>query len=153
MAVVRRGRHTGWAVFALSMGLVSGALAHCEIPCGIYGDTARFDSIEEHCRTIEKSMVSIAGIQGDAEKDYHGLARWTANKEEHANKVQHIVTQYFMTQRIKPGQPNYEKKLATLHEMLIAAMKCKQSTDTQNVEKLRQLTATFRGLYLGPAAK
>ena len=24
------------------------------------------------------------------------------NKEEHANQLQHIVTQYFMTQRIKP---------------------------------------------------
>jgi nickel superoxide dismutase len=135
------------------VGLVSGALAHCEIPCGIYGDAARFDTIEEHCRTIEKSMDAINGIRGAAAKDHHDLARWTTNKEEHANKIQHIVAQYFMTQRIKPGQPHYEKKIATLHEMLIAAMKCKQTTDKQNVEKLRQLNATFRALYLGPAAK
>ena len=134
---------------ALFLGLVSGARAHCEIPCGIYGDEARFATLEEHCQTIEKSMTQILALKGTSAKDLHTLARWTANKEEHANKIQHIVSQYFMTQRIKPGQDQYEEKISTLHQMLLAAMKCKQTVDTENVAKLRALTAEFRTLYLG----
>ena len=73
--------------------------------------------------------------------------RWTTTKETHADEVQHLVTQYFMTQRIKPEDKDYEKKVTTLHQMLIAAMKCKQTTDVENVKKLRELTAAFGALY------
>ncbi|MFC1833091.1 superoxide dismutase [Ni] [Thermodesulfobacteriota bacterium] len=66
------------------------------------------------------------------------LVRWVTNKEAHANELQHIVTQYFMTQRIKFDTPDYDKKLAALHEMLVYAMKCKQTTEVKNVEMLRQ---------------
>jgi len=34
--------------------------AHCEIPCGIYGDEARFAAIAEDLTTIEKAMTQIA---------------------------------------------------------------------------------------------
>jgi nickel superoxide dismutase len=30
--------------------------SHCQIPCGIYDDPARFDMLAEHINTIEKSM-------------------------------------------------------------------------------------------------
>ena len=30
--------------------------AHCEIPCGIYGDSVRIALIYEHITTVEKSM-------------------------------------------------------------------------------------------------
>lgn len=144
-------QHTGWITAALFVGLVTGAFAHCEIPCGIYGDTARFDTLEEHYQTIEKSMQRITSIQGAAEKNQHDATRWTINKERHADEVQHIITQYFMTQRIKPEQADYEKKLTLLHKMLVTAMKCKQSVDTTHVATLRTLTAEFRTLYLGAA--
>ena len=42
--------------------LVAGApvaQSHCQIPCGIYGDDARFEELAEHIRTIEKSMAQI----------------------------------------------------------------------------------------------
>jgi nickel superoxide dismutase len=75
--------------------------------------------------------------------------RWVNNKEHHANEIQHIVTQYFMTQRIKPDQENYEKKVTVLHKMLLAAMKCKQTTDLANETTLTSLLKEFEGLYFG----
>ena len=42
-----------------SLVLATGALAHCEIPCGIYGDEARFGAIQENITTIEKSMTQL----------------------------------------------------------------------------------------------
>ena len=62
-------------------------------------------------------------------------------------ELQQIVTQYFMTQRIKPTAKEYEKKLAVLHEMLLAAMKCKQTTELAHVNELRSLTRRFEALY------
>jgi nickel superoxide dismutase len=65
-----------------------------------------------------------------------------------------------MTQRIKPADEKnetenkkYMKELTLLHEMLIYAMKAKQTTDLANVEKLRALVSSFKTSYLGAKDK
>ena len=136
-----------------SLVLATGALAHCEIPCGIYGDDARFAAIQENITTIEKSMTQINELSGDL-KNINQLTRWVNNKEHHADDIRHIVTQYFMTQRIKvPDESDaaavaaYQKKLVVLHKMLVSAMKCKQTTDLAHASKLHDLTHEFKELY------
>jgi nickel superoxide dismutase len=128
---------------------ISGANAHCEIPCGIYDDQLRAQLIAEHATTIEKSMKLIAELSKADPANYNQIVRWISNKEKHATEVQHIVTQYFMTQRIKPDQKKYSEKLIALHKMLIAAMKCKQTTDLSHVEALRKHLKEFEALYFG----
>ena len=129
-------------------------LAHCEIPCGVYGDDARFAAIEEDLTTIEKSMTQIAALAGQSDaQSANQLARWVANKEEHASKIQHVVTQYFMTQRLKEVEEGdeamaaYTDKLVLLHKMLRGAMKCKQTVDVEQVEKMRALLHKFKHAY------
>ena len=140
------------AFFALlTTAAVAGA--HCEIPCGIYDDQVRADLIGEHIDTIEKSMKQIEGLSKADPINYNQLVRWINNKELHANKLQEIVTQYFMTQRIKTDAANYAKKINILHEMLIYAMKCKQTTDLANTERLRTLLKDFEALYFGHTHK
>lgn len=126
---------------------VSMAAAHCEIPCGIYDDQARIKLMLEHVTTIEKSMKQIIEIDKAVRGQSNQQVRWIMNKEKHADELQEIVCQYFMTQRIKVDTKQYDKKLAALHQMLVAAMKCKQSTDLQQVLKLRALIAQFEILY------
>lgn len=128
---------------------VSNAAAHCEIPCGIYDDEMRINMITEHTTTIEKSMEQIRELSGNKPINYNQLTRWITNKENHANELQKIVTQYFMTQRIKPGTKNYSQKLTLLHKMLRAAMKCKQTTDLSHAGTLRSLLKEFQRLYFG----
>ena len=144
------------AILALIVTAVP-ASAHCQIPCGIYDDELRVQLIEEHITTVEKSMKKIVEI-GDAETvDYNQLVRWVDNKEAHAQKIQDIVTAYFMAQRIKPPKDHgdeaainvYMHKLALLHAIQIHAMKAKQSTDLSEIETLRELTGKFRGAYFG----
>ena len=126
--------------------------AHCEIPCGIYGDELRFSMIGENIATVEKSMKMIAELSGDS-ANANQVARWVNNKEKHADHIREIVTQYFLTQRIKLPSPEteaqeaYKNKLALLHQMLVYAMKCKQTTDTANADKLRELAQEFRQAY------
>jgi len=144
------------AIAALGMGISGDTIyGHCEIPCGIYTDTMRVQMIEEHCKTIEKAMGRIAALSKlHSPSASNQIARWVVNKEKHAEEIQHIVTQYFMTQRVKPADPGnakaygpYVKKLTTLHGLLVSAMKCKQTTDVENVEKLRAGLKEFSKLY------
>jgi len=123
------------------------ASAHCEIPCGIYDDETRIKMILEHISTIEKSMNEILNIEKNGHHNSNQLIRWIMNKEHHADELQEIVTQYFMTQRIKIDSKDYDKKLAILHQILIYSMKCKQTTDLSNIEKLRNLLKEFQALY------
>jgi len=140
------------AVFVLvSALLLAGAAvvvqAHCEIPCGIYDDAMRVKMIREDIDTIEKSMNEIMRLQKEQPPNWNQLVRWVMNKEKHADKIQEVVSQYFMTQRIKPGMKNYQALLAQLHEMLVYSMKCKQTLDTANVDKLKSLVGDFENMY------
>jgi nickel superoxide dismutase len=123
------------------------AFAHCEIPCGIYDDEMRINMINEHIVTVEKSMNQIIELKKEEHHNSNQLVRWIMNKERHADEIQEIVTQYFMTQRIELDTKNYEKELGLLHQMLIYSMKCKQTTDLANVSKLKELVNDFKSLY------
>jgi len=130
-------------------------MAHCQIPCGIFEDNLRFDLMEEHFVTIEKSMKKIVELSGDKTVDYNNLVRWVINKEQHAEELSHIITYYFMAQRIKIVEPQdpkfalYSQQIFVLHKMLVATMKCKQSTDLTLVDSLRSLHSELKKLYFG----
>jgi nickel superoxide dismutase len=129
--------------FALS----TAAQAHCEIPCGIYDDSMRIEMLREHVRTMEKAMNKIQALNPEEPHQNNQLVRWITNKEEHAEKFQKIVNQYFLTQRIHLDADKYTKKVTLLHHMLVYAMRCKQTLDVKNIEKLRSLIDSFEEVY------
>ena len=147
--------------FILGLIILAGLLAsiaysHCQIPCGIYDDQARFDMIAEHITTIEKSMNEIRKLSAQDKPNMNQMVRWVENKEEHADELGGIVTYYFMAQRVKPTQKTkgreydkYVKKLTLLHKILISSMKAKQTTSPANVEKLKALSGEFHSVYFG----
>ncbi|KJF44875.1 superoxide dismutase [Ni] [Draconibacterium sediminis] len=145
---------------ALIMGIVaiSGfqAKAHCEIPCGIYGDSVRIALLYEHIETIEKSMNQINELSKSENPDYNQLVRWVMNKEEHAKEMQEIVSQYFLHQRVKitssadeAAYRKYVKQLELLHHLSVFAMKSKQSTDLSIIDTLREKLHLFEHAYFG----
>ncbi|MFN2367750.1 MAG: superoxide dismutase [Ni] [Desulfurivibrionaceae bacterium] len=134
------------AVFSLILAAAS-VRAHCEIPCGIYDDEMRLDMISEHVTTIEKSMNQIMELQKEKELNYNQLVRWIDNKEHHANEIQHIVSQYFLTQRLKFDDKEYVKKVSSLQKILVYAMKCKQTVELENLKKLREACREFEAFY------
>lgn len=144
------------AALAVAVTLGSLAYSHCQIPCGIYDDDARFDAIAEHITTIEKSMKEIVALSAEPKSNMNQVVRWVNNKELHSDELSEIVTYYFMAQRIKfptegdaKAQSDYVKKLTLLHQMLVYSMKAKQTTDLDNVDKLRHLLEDFHKAYSG----
>ena len=128
--------------------------AHCEIPCGIYGDEGRFAALLEDVDTIEKSMNEIDKLSGESERNDNQIVRWVINKEHHADHIRDVVAQYFLAQRItEPAADDaaamkaYTDKLVALHKIIRTAMKCKQTTDPANAQTLRDLVLTFQKMY------
>lgn len=140
------------AVFVVAASSV--VYSHCQIPCGIYDDNMRFDMMAEHITTIEKSMKMANQISSEQKPDMNQLVRWVQNKEIHADELSHIITYYFMAQRIKPvektNSEKYEKyleKLTFLHQMLVSSMKAKQTTDLSVTKQLTELLGNFKKVY------
>ena len=142
---------------ALSASLTAhNAFAHCQLPCGIYDDAARFAMLEEHVTTIEKAMKTIEELSAAQPPNYNQIVRWVENKDHEADELSEIVTYYFMAQRVKPEEKKngeayskYLGELTALHEMVVYSMKAKQTTDLENVARLRALIKQFKALYLG----
>lgn len=145
-------RRIAFILATLSVALLSSApaFAHCEMPCGIYHDQMRFDMMAESVATIEKAIGRVTELQKQDDPNYNQIVRWINTKEEHASGIQEIVSQYFLTQRIKADQEKYAEHLQMCHALLTLSMKCKQSLDPGNVTKLKSALEAFRASYLGP---
>ncbi len=134
--------------------------SHCEIPCGVYDDEMRFTMLEEHITTIEKAMKEIANLSGQQSPNFNQIVRWVTNKEKHAEDIQHIISQYFLTQRVKLVEKENDKAnkirmgyLSLCHEILVYTMKTKQTTNLSNVEKLKAAVIAFKDSYFKSEAE
>ena len=124
------------------------ASAHCQVPCGVYGDPARFYQMLEDQTTIAKAIDQISDLAGNKDaKSANQLNRWVAAKEDHASKIQKIIAEYFLTQRIKPSSEKYGALLKGAHSVMVAAMKCKQGADTQTADTLKSAIKSFQQVY------
>ena len=135
--------------------------AHCQVPCGIYDDAIRIIQIREHVTTIEKAMNQIDQLTNDesSAQNMNQLIRWINTKEEHATFIQSIIADYFLAQRIKPKQKNedgrqqYVDQTLLLQQIIVAAMKSKQSIDKSGPESVSILLNQFVELYFDEHGK
>jgi len=139
------------AVFTLSINQLS---AHCQVPCGIYGDDVVFGELTTDVATIDKAMKEIVRLGGEEAVNYNQLVRWATNKEAHAQNIQDVMSAYFLAQRIKletkeSDPEKYTQLVELAHEITVLAMKCKQTTDLSNAEKLKAALHSFQHAYHG----
>lgn len=132
--------------------LVPKADAHCQIPCGIYDDNNVIAAMHTDWITIEKASKQVPLLMEDPTTNANQIARWVSNKEAHCQSIQDTVARYFLAQRVKlpaaDGDKNaYLKKLALCHQVIVAAMKCKQSTDPKAVDTLHDLLHDFEKTF------
>jgi nickel superoxide dismutase len=127
---------------ALAFGARS-ASAHCQVPCGIYDDPARIAQMNEDQTTIAKAITNITELAAKHDpQSMNQLSRWIATKEDHASRIITIVSEYFLTQKLKPvpagedGYDAYLEALADHHAVMRAAMKTKQTVDPAAADAL-----------------
>lgn len=139
---------TALAVVGFARVVPQPADAHCQIPCGIYDDHARVEAMLEDAATVEKSAKLIAELAGKTDaQSQNQLVRWIMNKEHHAQKVISTISDYFLTQRIKPTQEDYVERLKKHHAVIVAAVKAKQKADIKYAIALRESIAALSSYY------
>jgi len=115
------------------------AHAHCQVPCGIYDDHARVKTMLEDAATVDKAVSLITELSGKTDAQSNNqLVRWVVNKEKHADNIISIISNYFLTQRVKSSQKDYQTRLAKHHAVIVSAMKVKQKVDQKLVDALIQ---------------
>jgi nickel superoxide dismutase len=145
-------RFAALAVLVAGLAAPSVAFAHCQVPCGIYGDQLRFEQLLEDAKTIAKAQAQLnellAGGQPTAQS-VNQMARWVMTKEDHAGKVQDTMQAYFLAQRIKADSPRYVEQLKAAHVVITSAMKCKQSADGTTAKALEDAIYDLYRAYEG----
>lgn len=134
------------------------AVAHCEVPCGIYDDPARIAQLLEDAQTIGKAVDGITSLAGKTDvQSFNQVVRWVNTKEAHATHIQETIAQYFLDQRVKPAArgskdwDDYVNRLTEHHAVMVAAMQCKQAVDPARTAALRVAIEKIAVYY--PAAK
>jgi len=126
------------AVTGFVLVLPRSTQAHCQIPCGIYDDHARVQAMLEDAATVEKAARMIAELSGKSDaQSKNQLTRWVVNKEKHAQNIIATISDYFLTQRVKPTQKDYTERLVKHHAVILAGMKAKQNADVKYAKALK----------------
>jgi len=124
------------------------ATAHCQIPCGIYDDYSRLLSMLENTKTIEKSITAMTELAGKTDiQSQNQMVRWVMNKEEHAQIIISTISDYYLTQRVKPSQKDYTHRLKLHHAVILAAMKAKQNADLDMAAALKESIEALKMFY------
>lgn len=149
---MERFRKIGLLVICIFIGyglLPTQGYSHCQIPCGIYDDSARVEAMLEDAATVEKAAKLIAELAGKSDaQSQNQLVRWVMNKEQYAQKIIATINDYFLTQRINPGQKDYAERLAKHHAVIIAGMKAKQNADVSYAISLKESIEALHAYYL-----
>jgi nickel superoxide dismutase len=125
--------------------------AHCQVPCGIYDDHARLHGMLEDATTVKKATVMLSELAGKEDaQSQNQIVRWVSNKESHAQSIIATISDYYLTQRVKPGQTDYAECLMEHHAVIIAAMKAKQNADGQYADALIKSIEALKAYYPEP---
>ena len=141
------------ALAALSLGLAAPQLhAHCQVPCGIFDDYIKLETMKQDADTIIKAAAEMQKLAAKTDaQSKQQFIRWANNKESHAQSVIESISDYYLTQRVKTSMEDYNERLLKHHAVMIAAMKAKQSADMQSVNMLRESVQALSPYY--PASK
>ncbi|CAE7706213.1 pkd2 [Symbiodinium pilosum] len=129
------------------------------VPCGIFDDPKLVADVNEAVATIKKAMVQIGELSASMTAlNVNQMTRWINTKEEHAGKIITLMSEYCLCQRIKPvsdpktpfsSEADYIAALQSHHQVMLAAVKCKQNVDPALADTLAGAVAEMSKMYWG----
>ena len=138
-----------FGVYFLTLCLLgSYSFGHCQVPCGIYDDASRVQQMLEDVLTIDKAIHQIIELNDKSDaQSAQQLVRWVNNKEVHADKIISTISNYFLTQRVKPSSEDYLLRLSEHHRVILLSMKVKQKADAKITKDLSQAVEALSKYY------
>ena len=140
-----------FTVIAISIAVIN---AHCQLPCGLYNDDIQFAKISQDAETISRACVLILQTQTDP-NSLNQAIRAINTKDAVADDLIDVVANYFLAQRIVPVEPDgdnqayerYVRQLVLTNKIIRAAALCKQSSEPEKAEELKQLIQQFQHAF------
>ena len=127
---------------------------HCQVPCGIFDDPAMVGELKQAATTIRKAIAQSNELHATSGSDLlamNQIVRWITVKEEHANKIIHVVADYCLCQRVKKevfkDDADYVSALKAHHAVMQAAMKTKQTLDAAACDALDHALDDMAKMY------
>lgn len=125
--------------------------AHCQVPCGIFDDYIKLQTMIQDADTIHKAAAEMQKLAGKSDaQSTQQFIRWANNKESHAQSIIEAISDYYLTQRVKTSMDDYNDRLLKHHAVMIAAMKAKQSSGTEAADTLKASLAALEPFYPNP---
>ncbi len=121
--------------------------AHCQMPCGIYHDDMEYDRIDQYVETMYKGISVINASKFSNAKERNEFTRWVIQKEKASDEAAYIILQYFLQQKILPGEDNTTKQLVAAHKLLYYIVCIKQTVDLQFVEQFSDEWEKFKLMF------
>jgi nickel superoxide dismutase len=124
------------------------AQAHCDIPCGIYDPHASIIAALSVIRMIDlmNDLTKERGSIDDMEY-IHGLTRYIAVKEEHAEICKHEVRVIFGDYIKKEHLEKYPELPGLFHQIMQLASKARQTAARQNALDLLNAVNRFAEIF------
>ena len=121
--------------------------AHCQLPCGIYHDDMVFEEIDQYVETMYKGISVMNDNKFGTPTEKNQFTRWVINKEESTNGIATRMCEYFLQQKIKPGEDDTEKKIISIHKMLFLLVAIKQNVDIEIVKQFNKEWENFKLMF------
>ncbi|MCC6237238.1 MAG: superoxide dismutase, Ni [Dehalococcoidia bacterium] len=136
--------------FARALRPQTTAYAHCDIPCGIY-DPHEAQLAAETVEKMTQLIIDLpAAAAGDASAQAHysmQIARYTAIKEQHAERVKHEVRiiwgDYFNPERMA-ATPDLHTKVWNIMKV---ASQTRQGVNIDAAKSLRTAVNEFADIF------
>ncbi len=132
---------------AISLCWLGNLNAHCQMPCGIYHDDMVFDQIDQYIETMYKGIFVINDSKFATTHDRNETIRWVILKEKASDETALLITQYFLQQKIKPDEPDTNKRLVNAHKLLFLIVAIKQNADLQTVKNFSAEWEKFKLMF------
>lgn len=131
------------AVFAYSGSLS----AHCQMPCGIYHDDMVFDQIDQYIETMYKCASILKENKFANVREKNEFIRWVFQKEKASDEAASTITNFFLQQKIKPGEDDTVKRVTSAHKLLFLLVSIKQNVDIKFVEEFAEEWEKFKLMF------
>ena len=134
----------GIALFICHTGSLT---AHCQMPCGIYHDEMVFNQVDQYIETMYKGITELKNSKFSNSVERNNFIRWVTLKESASDEMANLITQYFLQQKIKPGEPDTAKRLVSAHKMLFELTAIKQNVDLKMIEDFADEWENFKQMF------
>lgn len=122
-------------------------MAHCQMPCGIYHDEMVFDQIDQFVETTVKAISVMQESAFSTVQDRNAFVRWVMQKDKNADETAHLITTYFLQQKIKPHEEDTTKRVLSAHLLLFYLVQIKQTVDYKVVNDFYEEWERFKLMF------